>query len=69
MKLQRQENQNIDILNYLAIISLETLGNLEPTQKEISAMEKVLTLSLQSSIASYQQRTAMHYGGSISKPH
>ena len=69
MKLQRQESQDVDIMNYLAIISLETLGNMEPTQTEISAMEKILTLSLQASINRYQQTQGGHCRRGLSKPH
>lgn len=50
------EPLQLDIINYLAIDSLEKIGNLEPTQSEISSMEEILALSISSILKGFQQK-------------
>lgn len=56
MKQQSQEFFHLDIINYLAIDSLEKIGNFEPTQTEISSMEEMLELSINSILHDLHER-------------
>ena len=42
MHIIKQEKVSIDIFNYLSIEALEKIGIMEPTEKQIALMEKLL---------------------------
>lgn len=45
----------VNVINYLAIISLEKIGNFAPSEKEITCMEKFLSSSIKASINQYKR--------------
>lgn len=49
-------DEPLNIINYLAIISLEKLGNFEPTEDEITAMESFLTISINKIVYNYARK-------------
>lgn len=55
MEYTNISDSQLDVINYLAIDSLEKLGNFSPTEAEIGLMEKTLVSSINSILQEQQE--------------